>query len=257
MKRGQITIFIIASIAIVALVILFFLFRGNILPDIGGRPDVNPHSYMANCIEDVIRETLDTMGQQGGYTSNKLNLTFKFSDEEDYSDISYLCYQQNYYLPCINQEPVLITHLKKEIKNTISPSVRSCFDSLIVDMERKGIDVDSNYRGFDLDLQEDKVVINLDAEISATKSGETTKYSGIKSMISTKFYNLAVVAQEIVSQEARFCNFEQLGFMLIYPEFDIDKFRTGNSDTIYTLAHRESGEHFRFAVRSCVIPAGF
>jgi hypothetical protein len=78
-----------------------------------------------------------------------------------------------------------------------------------------------------------------------------------KIIYSSNFYDLALVAQEIVSQEARFCNFEHLGYMLLYPDFEIDKFRTGDSDTIYTLTHRESGERFRFAVRGCVIPAGF
>ena len=81
--------------------------------------------------------------------------------------------------------------------------------------------------------------------------------AGLKTVVYTRFYDLAIVAQEIVSQEARFCNFEQVGYMLIYPEFAITKFRTGKSDTIYTIKSKESGERFRFAVRSCVIPPGF
>jgi len=44
--------------------------------------------------------------------------------------------------------------------------------------------------------------------------------------------------------------------MLLNSEFELDKFKTGNSKTIYTLKHRKSQETFRFAVRGCVIPAG-
>ena len=70
------------------------------------------------------------------------------------------------------------------------------------------------------------------------------------------FYDLAVISQEIVSQEAESCNFEILGFMLLNPEFEADRFRTGDSTTIYTIKHKGSEEWFRFAVRSCVIPPG-
>jgi hypothetical protein len=45
--------------------------------------------------------------------------------------------------------------------------------------------------------------------------------------------------------------------MMLYPEFEIEKFRTGESTTIYTIKQRKTGERFRFAIRSCVIPPGF
>ena len=45
--------------------------------------------------------------------------------------------------------------------------------------------------------------------------------------------------------------------MLLYPEFNIDKIRTSDLITIYSVEKKESGEKFRFAVRSCVIPPGF
>ena len=35
-----------------------------------------------------------------------------------------------------------------------------------------------------------------------------------------------------------------------------EKFRTGNSDTIYTLKDIPTGKEFKFAIRSCVMPAG-
>jgi len=60
-----------------------------------------------------------------------------------------------------------------------------------------------------------------------------------------------------VSQEARFCNFEQQGFTLLYPEFEIDKFRTGEGSIIYTVQHKKTGEVFKFAVIGCVIPPGY
>ncbi len=256
-RRGQVTMFIIVAAVIVVGVVLFFLIKNEIIPGIGGGQEINPKSFLQVCVEDKIRESVELIAIQGGYVENKLNRSFKFSDEKSPGDISYLCYNQNNYLPCVNQEPMLIQHLKSEIKNSISNEIRSCFDDLTKNLQNKGYVVDATYRDFSVEMASGKVIINVDASLTLTKSGETTNQNLFTITFLSKFYNLAIVAQEIVSQEAKYCNFEHLGYMLLYPQFDIDKFRTGDSTTIYTVTDRDSEERFRFAVRSCVIPPGF
>ena len=255
-KRGQVTIFIIAGIVLVILAVLFFVFRQGIVPTINQKPEVNPDKDFSSCIQDKVQETVKLISEQGGYVSNKLNLTFQFVGEEQ-GDISYLCYQQNYYVSCVNQQPMLIDHLKKEIKKNINSDVENCFNKVVSNLKNKGETVQENYRGFDVELYDDRVVVTVDGEISTQKAGVGAKYSGLKSIVYTRLYNLAVVAQEIISQEARFCNFEQVGYMLIYPDYNINKFRTGNSDLIYTITDKKSQERFRFAVRGCIIPPAF
>ncbi len=255
-KKGQVTIFIIIGILIITAFVFFFLFRQNVLPGINEKPEENPGGFLEVCIENKLIEGIELISSQGGYINNPLNRTFKFSEEQDFTDISYLCYNQNYYLPCINQEPMLIQHLKEEIYNYISEDVRNCFDNLVLSLDKRGYVVDATYDGFEIELMPKKVVVNIDGELILTKSGETTKQENLDIIIPSRFYDLAVVVQEIVSQEARFCHFEHLGFMLFYPQFKIDKFRTGDLITIYTVEHRNSKEKFRFAVRGCVIPPG-
>ena len=99
-KRGQVTIFIIAGIVLVILAVLFFVFRQGIVPTINQKPEVNPDKDFSSCIQDKVQETVKLISEQGGYVSNKLNLTFQFVGEEQ-GDISYLCYQQNYYVSCV------------------------------------------------------------------------------------------------------------------------------------------------------------
>jgi hypothetical protein len=72
-------------------------------------------------------------------------------------------------------------------------------------------------------LYEDKVVVSINGNINTEKSGSTASYSNLNTVVYSHFYELGIVAQEIVSQEARFCNFEQVGYMLIHPEYDISK----------------------------------
>ncbi len=255
-KRGQMSIFIIIGIMLVSLIALFFLMRQGVIPSIGKSPETNPNSFLETCMRDKIKDTLNILLSQGGYINNPLSKKFKFEGEKNYSYISYLCYNQNYYLPCINQEPLLIQHLKKEIKNYISDDIENCFGELGSSLEEQGYVVDAVYKGFEVDLVSKKIIIDIDGKLTLTKTDETKKIEKFKIIFLTRLYDLAVVGQEIVSQEAKYCNFEQLGFMLLYPQFKIDKFRTGDSTIIYTVQHSDSKEKFRFAVRSCVIPPG-
>jgi hypothetical protein len=62
---------------------------------------------------------------------------------------------------------------------------------------------------------------------------------------------------EIVNQEITFCNFDELGFNILHPEYDVRKFITGNSDIIYSVKDIETEEDFVFALKSCTLPAGF
>lgn len=250
------SVFIIVGIIIVAAISLFFLLDGTLTPSTGGSSEISPNSYMESCLEDKIMEATELISAQGGYVENPLNFTFKFEDEEDYKGISYLCYNQNYYNPCIVQEPMLIQHLKDEVYNYIQEDVRNCFDDLTSSLESKGFTIDARYRDFEVELISKKVVLNIDAEITATKTDEIKEINDLKTFTSTEFYDLALVVQEIVSQEAEYCNFNHLGYMLLYPEFKIDKFETGDTETIYTVKYKKTEERFRFAIRSCVIPPG-
>jgi hypothetical protein len=256
-KKGQMTIFIIVGVLIVALIAGYFLFRSGKLPWIGGKGEDDPQGYMQSCIEEDLRETIETISMQGGYLENKLNKRFRFDDESTATNISYLCYNQNNYLPCVNQEPVLMNHLADEIHEGVEDVMQDCFDTLSRNIEDSGSVVNARYNGFEVKLRPGKIELEIDGSLTVTSGDETTEHSELGISVATKFYDLAVVVQEIVSQEAEYCNFEYLGFMVLYPQFDIDKFKTGDSTTIYTVGHKNSEEKFRFAVRSCVIPPGF
>ena len=253
--RGQVSIFIIVGIAIIAMVVLLFFYKSGMLPVIGSGKEVNPNAFLQSCVEGKVRESVDLILLQGGYAENQLHLKFKFNNE-NYQNISYLCYTENYYVQCINQEPMLIKHLEDEIKNYIKEDIENCFESFVSELEKQDYSVDSFYNGFDVELSSKQANLNIDGEVSYTKTEETLRHEEFAVSIPTRLYELAIVSQEISSQEAKFCNFDYHGFMLLYPEFDIEKFRTGDSTTLYRIKDKKSNERMQFAVKSCVIPPG-
>lgn len=255
-NKSQVTIFVIAGLIVIAIIIIFFILSGSLEPSLEGeKPEINPNIFLENCIEDKVRDTTNLIGLQGGYVEPEFYRNFKFK-EEALGEIAYLCYNQNFYLPCINQEALLIKHLDEEIEEEISEEVRYCFDELGKSLEKQGYTVNARYKGFDLELITRKIILNYDASLTLTKTGETTKHNNFRVIVPTRFYDIAIVAQEIVAQESRFCNFDAVGFMIFYPDFKVEKFRTGDSETIYKIIHRTSKEEFRFATRGCVIPPG-
>ena len=258
MKRGQVTIFVIAAIIIVALILMFLFLKTTPKPDITEKPEVNINNYLEICLDEKMRETINLILSQGGYVEPKFAFDFKF-ENEPVKKISYLCYIENYYLPCINQEPVLLNKINNEIRKNIEEDVWGCFDSFTRDLSNQGytVTVNSVGRKFNISLVPNRIVIDIYNDLTLTRQNETTRHKEFKTTFTTNLYDLAVVAQEIVSQESVYCNFNALGFMIYYRDFDIDKYRTGDSKIIYTIKHKNTNEKFRFAVRTCVIPPGF
>ena len=252
-KRGQTTIFIIIGILIVAGVLIFFFLSNEKIRNPFVSAEENPERFISICIEKALREKLETIMIQGGYMENSLNKTFKFTKENKYQDISYLCYTQNNYVSCLNQEPNLIFHLQNEVKKNIETEVRDCIDQLSFSLDENGYMTETSYKDFDLKLSEEKIEINIDSKIITTKNDETREYKNFKIDVVTGIYNLGITAIEIVNQESRFCNFNYLGFMYLYPQYGIDKFRTTDSEEIYTITYKKTNEKFRFAIRGCVI----
>ncbi|VVB82136.1 Uncharacterised protein [uncultured archaeon] len=255
-KKGQVTIFIIIAVIMVGTIVTFFVLRSGVVPQIGGQQEKSPSSFLQTCLENKIAETTKLISSQGGYLSNSLNKTFKFTGATSYVGISYLCYTNGYYVPCINQQPMLISHLKKEVKDHISKDVKNCFDALGTSLTQQGYTVDSKYSGFDVELTDGRIKVPIDGKITLSKTGETSNYDNLNVSFQSKFYDTAIVVQEIVSQEARFCNFEYLGFMLLYPQWEIHKLFTSDSTRIYTVKNIGSADTFNFAVRGCVTRPG-
>lgn len=255
-RKGQVTIFIIVAVIIVSVIATFFILRGGVTPQIGEHPEENLPSFLQSCMEEKIEKTTSLISSQGGYISNPLNKTFKFANEENSVDISYLCYTEGYYVSCINQEPVLIQHLKKEIKDYISDDVRNCFDDLTSSLTDEGYVVDSEYNSFYVELTEGRIKVPIDGKITLTKTGQTSSYENLNISFQNNFYDTALVVQEIVSQEARFCNFEYLGYMILYSQWEINKLRTSDSTIIYSVKNKNSADKFNFAIRGCVIRPG-
>jgi len=247
-KRSQVTIFIILGLILVVVIALLFLLIKK--PDVGLADEENPQAYIESCTNDAVEEAVEILLKNGGDLEPKGSVMYNGKE------LTYLCYNKNYYKPCINQRPMLIEHIENEITSYIQPRVSNCFQTLRTELEpRYNVEMDS--MELTTELQTKQVVIDIKRDFKITRGDDVRSFTEFKVNLINPIYDLAKIAMEISNQEAHYCNFDILGFMIIYPKYDIQKFKTGDSDTIYTLKDLSTNQEFKFAIRSCVLPAGF
>ena len=122
-KGGQMTIWIIVALALVGAIVIFFLFRGTREAVLGESVGENPKSFIADCVKRNVNEVVDNMLIHGGFVSAEHTKMYNGVN------INYLCYNSGNYNPCINEHPMLIIDMEKEIKNFIEPQIEECFQN--------------------------------------------------------------------------------------------------------------------------------
>jgi hypothetical protein len=251
-KGGQVTIFIIVGIILLAIILLFFLVKTNFFPS---TPNVdsekNPGEFLRTCLEDSIRKNTEIIMHQGGYINNPLNVSFPDGSGK-YYDSSYLCYNRATG-KCVNQQPDLIGHVQEEIHNSVSSDFRNCFASLVGSLTSSGYIVksDSPYE-FESKLISTSIQISTSEKIELTKNEQTRVLQNVQFSFKSKTYELLMIARKIVEGEMLNCEVDYNELFLMNPKIDVEKFQTSDGVEIYTLTHRETSEWFRFVVRGCV-----
>ena len=248
-KKGQITIFIILALILIVGIIFIFLLRQTPKAEIVS--EENPQAFIESCTRDAVEEALNIIMTHSGSLEPKGTVMYQGEN------ISYLCYTNIYYRSCINQQPLLIEHIEDEIYKYIKPRISNCFQVLKTTLEPRYEVEMGEYWDLTTKLTPNGVEVNINREFKMQRGNNVRSFSLFKTNIIHPIYRLAEIAMEIVNAEARYCNFDTLGFMIIYPRYNINKFRTHDSTTIYSVKEIASNEEFKFAVRSCAIPSGF
>ena len=247
-KKSQVTIFIIIAITIVLAILFIFFFRRPITVDIVDK--ANPASYIESCTEDAVKSSINILEEQGG------DIQLKNSVMYNDTNISYLCYTPRYYEQCMNQRPLLIEHAQQEMKKYLEPKIQMCFNNMRSAFEKRyDVEVDEPL-GLEINLISKQVNIKISKHVAITKENKGSSYDDFYYEVASPIYNILKIAMEISNQESQYCSFDTLGYMLLYPDYDISKFKTGDSDTIYMIKEKNTDETFKFAVRSCVMPPG-
>lgn len=247
-KRGQVTIFVIIALVIVGAVIFLFLLKRPAKLEVSA--EENPQLFLQKCVREETLNAINIMLSQGGFI---LPENYKLYKNDK---VEYLCYNEGYYNPCISQHPMYINELREEMKNYLKPKIEDCFASLRRELQKRNSDVSMGVSDINIELMPSRIEITINRKITITKSGEARSFDKFEIITISNLYDLGNAAIEIANMEGKYCNFEYVGYMLLNPQFDIDKFSMSDGTKMYSIEDKRTGEKLKIAIRGCVAPPG-
>ncbi|MEK6816907.1 MAG: hypothetical protein AABY09_04800 [Nanoarchaeota archaeon] len=246
-KRGQITVFVILGIVIVAIIVLLFAFRKDIIPT-SSQTGINSEMKAAkqmitDCLEKSATAPVEKIAMQGGYLSPAPS-TFRLWND---TQISYLCFNQADKVTSTNRL-LTLRKMEDQLSAAVEESLKTCVD--LTDI--KGVDIIAQkdfkvttrilpYQVlFDLDYP-----ITVQSKVSDAKATEK-KFSFIMDAPLGDLYD---AAQDILDQETEIGTFDQLTYMLVKLGKHTIYVVKPYPDKIYRLKLRENPFMFQFAVQ--------
>ncbi len=248
-KTGQVTLFIIVAIIIVAVGVAIYFFFPGIFSTLGGQ-EANPNAFIQTCIEDEIKSNVELVSSQGGSLEPEFYFTY------DDIPIEYLCYTSENYKLCVVQQPLLKNHVESEIRSGIEGEVKNCFNELKNSFEKMGYDATMKQGDINVELLPEKVVSTFNYTVTMTRTGETKKYESFNVVLNNNLYELVGIATSIIEGEATQGKVDPRTYMTYYPNLKVEKNLRDDGTRIYILTDGNTKDKFQFASRSLVFPPG-
>lgn len=247
-KGAQVTIFFIIAIVIVAFIAIIFVFSKRVI--VPSVEIANPQERIESCAKDAVIESTDLIIKQGGFVESK---NFKIFNN---NKIEYLCENTGNYKPCINQHPLLLEEIKKEILDYSYSRIDQCFSTIKEEYEKRQYHVVMEPMNISVSLATNRIYLFIARDLTLSKQEKTERFKDFRIEINNPLYDLTKVATEIGNQEAKFCYFEYVGYMILYPRFSIKKVALSDSTKVYSIKDKHSNKEMNIAVRGCAIPPG-
>jgi hypothetical protein len=248
-KRGQVTIFIIIAILVVAIGVLIYMLSPGIETGITGETK-SPEQFIQTCLEEDIENTVEVLSLQGGSIEPEHYIIHQGETVE------YLCYTNEYYRACVMQQPLLKQHIESEIKSDIEGVVKDCFDALWESYIGSGYSADLQEGSTKVELLPKRIVTSFTHVLTLTK-GETETHDSFNIILNNNLYELVGITNSILESEALYGEAETTLYMNYYQDLKVEKLKKSDGSTVYILTDRNNGNKFQFASRSMVLPPGY
>ncbi|MBS3141646.1 hypothetical protein J4405_05905 [Candidatus Woesearchaeota archaeon] len=247
-KRGQVTVFIILGIIILAAIVLVFYLTGNTLVNQSEQKvniETKPlKNYVGDCLEKTGNDALNLIGKQGGVIT-PVNYRLYENDK-----VNYLCYAETDNSVCANLYPNLKGTITLELNDYISKKMKECVDlSLFKDA---GYKVEEGKMNVNTSIYNKKVVITLDYPLTIAKGDIVVKENKFVKEFNVPLGEILKVVYDIVESEINVGSFENLVYMIAtHGQVEIEK-QTREDSRIYIINLWQNNYKFKFAVRNLV-----
>lgn len=241
-KRGQVTIFIILAIIIVAGIVSFFIW---IKPTMSSK--TGARIGFSGCIQDSLENKIAELEKTGGIINPQF--VYKYQDEE----YPYFCYASEYYKQCTMQVPFPDSKFEEQLEIAIREEVNACYTESIEELKSQGYDVIQGNINYNITLEQDGIRMKIDAP---TVVGSQS-FARFNVKLDTPIYEMTMIATSILQYETSYGDSDTDTLTTLYPDYKITKIKTGNGSTLYEIESKLYKNKYRFASRSLVFPPGY
>lgn len=252
-NRAQVTIFIIIAIIAVVAIILLYIFV--IKPYIDASRIDNPTAFIQKCASDSIKDSETNILANNGYPGNITNYIL-YRGEKDSEKVPYLCTSSMFYESCVNQEPMLMEKIRKYIEENVKKDVNSCFSNIETKLKKGGREVISGNITLNIEFETKAIRAEIKKDLAITRGGKTETFDIFDTKVISPLYNLLYTENKIVYFESENCAFDSVSWMRFNSDISIKKFSASDQTKIYTLKDKDTQKGIKFAVKTCVLPAG-
>ena len=248
-KKAQLTIFVILALIIVVVIALAFVLIRK--PSTSIVAEQNPKGYIEKCVLDNLKSSEETTIKNNLYLDMSDNYILYMNKK-----VKYLCKASIFYLPCVNQEPMLLEYVRKNIENDIRPEIIKCFSDFKNDLINKGYTITEGNLSFEVNFYPGVLGVNIDNKISMKKNDVSKNFESFETQMQSPLFNLVDTARSIVNYESTTCQFNSMNWQKNYRDISIQKFVTSEQTKVYSLVDKKTEKEIDFAVKTCVLPAG-
>jgi hypothetical protein len=246
-KRGQVALFVIIALVIVGVLLLIFLFPKSKL---GADIDENPIGYLRSCIEPGIKPEISKITAQGGFSNPEGFILYNGVK------VKYLCYTSEDYKTCVNQVPLIVGQVEKEISSIVEKNTQRCLDQMKTDYQKRGMSVSTGNVKTNTSINTNGINIVIESPITITKENTQT-YRNFEVTIPSNLYTLLMTSTSIIEFESVYGDAETTLYLQYYPNLKIRKNALSDGTTIYNVRDYITNESFTFASRSVAWPSGY
>ncbi len=251
-KRGQLTIFVIFALVIVVGALLVYFFFPNIISNIIPiQLRLSPSAYLRNCVDEEIETGIETLSSQGGYIEPEGSVL------SGGNPVKYLCYNAQYFAPCIVQQPLLKAHFEQELSGIVRQKSNECIRKLKDEYENRGYSISiPQQTANEIEIAPESVLVRLNAPTTVRKD-TTESFDEFNFVKRSKIYDLLMTATSIIDFESTYGDAETTLYTTYYPNLRVKKLTLTDGTTIYTVEDVTTNEKFTFASRSLAWPGGY
>lgn len=249
-KKGQVTIFIIIGVIVVAAAaLIYFVFPDIISENFGSGGEENPSALMQTCLQETLKEKVDLIALNGGLAEPEFYMDY--NNEK----FRYLCYASKYYENCVVQEPMLINTFSDEVAEAIKDKEEECLRGLKETYEDLGYSVTIGSGDTRIDLLPRKIEVVFDKKLTLRGKEQPLNYDSFKvELRNNNLYELLSIANNIIEWETLYGDAETTSYMAYYRDIKVEKMKQIEGSTIYIISDRNTGDKFQFASRSVAWP---